>query len=278
MLFVFLPISTYAEENLRIGKIDLAKALILHPKMSFFDYERLGFYKKDLINKYNYVELNNSCDLSVSREEIELIRTRIKDLNNKLSKIPPIADNKNNVDEIYKIQTEITELKNKISDIEFDINNSDITNVIETQKLLSDISIDVFKAIKEVAEEENIYAIFNNSELSNNNFPASYNDRSVFKNNSLTVFDNPYYVFLSDALKASKSGEIPSSVNLSNWLEYSRDPSLFDRLPIKTSVFVLDGAEDVLMAVIKKIYLQHNISLEDYKRLEQVLDHMKRDK
>ena len=255
----FLNKISYAS-NINVGYIDLNKALILHPKMMYFDYNRLGFYKNKISKETNIYNSNNNIS------DIEPLKKRIRELNITLSKIPPT-----NEDNLINIQTEIDSLKKELSDLEFEINNNDITNVPETRIILSEISEEVFETINEIAEEQNLSVVLNNSDISYNTFPSTYVNRSAFKKTITSGLDNPYQLFMFDIFKAAKSGDTPSSINLSNWLEYSRDPSLVSDLPLKSQNIVIKGGKDILTDVLRRIYLKNNISSQNFQKLEMAL-------
>lgn len=256
-------------DNSDIGLIDLNKALILHPKMSFFDYSRLGFYKNKIDhNLIKNTSIQQDNDLKVN---IETIKRKIRDLKIKLSEIPTDSNNQYFKDEIINLQNKIERLETKLSDFEFNVANSDITTISETKEILAEISKEVIETINEIAEEHQLSIVINNSEISQNTFPISYNNRSAFKSGIIIGFGNPYYLFLSEAVNSTKTGNIPSSVNLSNWLEYARDPSVVNNLPLKSQSIAIKGGRDILSEVLKKIYLKNNISLKDYQKVEMAL-------
>ena len=217
----FLSNFCYAD-NSNIGFIDLNKALILHPKMIFFDYSRLGFYKNKIYKNTDTNVLNQENTIN-SNNNIEIIKSKIRDLKIKLSNIPTETNNQYFKDEIINIQNKIERLKIELSDIEFNIANSEITTISETKVILDEISKEVIETINEIAEEHQLSVVLNNSEISQKSFPLSYDDRSAFKSGIIIGLGSPYYLFLSEAINSAKTGDIPSSVNLSNWLEYARD-------------------------------------------------------
>ena len=77
ILLISISSICYAD-SCNIGKIDLNKALVLHPKMFFFDYKRLGFYKEHLNIKEN--QLNSSKNELDKSREIKSIKNTIKEL------------------------------------------------------------------------------------------------------------------------------------------------------------------------------------------------------
>ena len=260
----------YADSN-NIGKIDLNKALILHPKMAFFDYERLGFYKEHLDDGKNQL---SSTNIQIDKsEEIQSIKNKIRELKFKLNDIPPVTNGKSNEEEIKSLIAQIDSLTNKLTDIEFDITNNDITNVSETKEILSLISKEISNSIEEVAAEQNLSVVLNDSNLVANSFPDLYENRIVYKKNNSTVNigDNPYYLFLSESINSKKTGELPSSINLSNWLEYARNPNVVRSLPLRNQHLVISGSKDILLEVLKKVYLKNNCSLDKYQKIESVL-------
>lgn len=265
----FLSNFCYAD-NSNIGFIDLNKALILHPKMIFFDYSRLGFYKNKIYKNTDTNVLNQENTIN-SNNNIEIIKSKIRDLKIKLSNIPTETNNQYFKDEIINIQNKIERLKIELSDIEFNIANSEITTISETKVILDEISKEVIETINEIAEEHQLSVVLNNSEISQKSFPLSYDDRSAFKSGIIIGLGSPYYLFLSEAINSAKTGDIPSSVNLSNWLEYARDPSVIKNLPLKSQSIVVKGGRDILFEVLKKIYLKNNISKENYQQIEMAL-------
>ena len=152
------------------------------------------------------------------------------------------------------------------------------SSLITTKKILLEINNEVLETVKEIAKEKSLNIVFNDSVPNHKIFPDSYNDRSVFRNFGASSGNNAYYDFLSDSIRASKKGATPASINLSSWLEHSRDPKVIDSLPMNSQSFVINGAEDILLEVIKRIYSKYNIKEDIYKNIELALKEIKSDK
>lgn len=257
---LFFNYSCYAEND-NIGKINLGLALMLHPKMSLFDYNRLGFYK---------VEPDLSDD--EFEREIERLRTNTPDKKEEISaiksKISRLRNQPYDAEKEKYIESEINRLEEQIDSIEANLNNYDITNSSETQKILLNIQKEVIDTIKIVANENNLSIIFNDTVPYHNIFPSLFEDRSIFRDFGVNTGYKPYYSFLSSSIIGNA---MPSSISLSNWLEFAREPKLMDYLPLNSQPFVLDGAKDILQEVIKKIYSNYNIDDEVHKNIESVL-------
>ncbi len=279
MLSMFLLLSNnliFASEY-KAAKIDLSFILVLHPKMSLFDFNRLGFYKTELSlsNKEFYNEIRkirkNTIDEKIEIE-IKTIKNKIIELNKELNNLNKISKNstkESNKIAIQNISNQITLLRKRLKDIEFDAKNNEITKFDETKRILFEINNEVMESIKEVAKEQDISIVFNDSQVHKNSFPTPYETRSAFKKNKYKHFTNDYYEYLSIAVKLNEF-VLPSSVYLSQWLEMARLPDVIEILPFDYQHIVVGGAEDITMEVIKKIYCRYNISLDFYTRIEKI--------
>lgn len=275
LLFTFISSLCFCE-NYEIGKIDLAMALTLHPKMSLFDYNRLGFYKVDigLTDEDFYQKVFNLREKAQKRSNIiKNMREQIKDLGFKLNTLPKSSINyKENID---KILTRINELKEEIEKIEIEDDSTEITNFKETQTILSSINKEVNDCIKEIAKEQKLKVIFNDSIPIHNVFPLDYEQRNAFYRNSTNLSFNYYHIFLTESLKAKKEDNLPSSEHLSNWLEQARFPQSVSILPMNSQSLVLAGAKDILKDVLSKIYTKYGINKNILKNIELAITELK---
>lgn len=268
--------SSYAQTN-AVGQIDLELALILHPKMSLFDFKRLGFYKVnlDLSDKDFYKYINNLRRNTPDRSnELNIIKNNIKDLKIKSRNIYAKNRKQNSINENdYKeINNQIHKLEEKLADIEFDSKNYEITNIEETRKILSSIKKEVFEVIDDIAREKDLAVVLNNPvNHFNNDFPIEYENRIAFSQKHTNMYSEIYFQFLLGAELSKNDYTLPSSAYLSNWLEMSRNPEMINALPSTPQPFVFIGAKDILLDVLKKIYSKYNCPVEAYENIKEAV-------
>ena len=264
--FVAWPICSFAD-TCSIARIDLVTALTLHPQMSLFDYNRLGFYKvkfglSDL--EFNKKVKELIINAPNKDEEINKLTQDIENLKIEIKKLP---DKEENSAIKEKLSIQISEAQQKLEELNFAIDNPEITNLTETREILSKISKDVDEEIEKIAKEQKLDIVFNDWEPTNNILPDFYT-RKAFINCGKYGIVSEYYNYFTAANKYQQQQILPSSYFISNIFEYSKCPDFIKSLPLRSKPIILSETKDITLDVIKNIYSKYEISQEIIKNIE----------
>ncbi|MBQ2592157.1 MAG: OmpH family outer membrane protein [Candidatus Riflebacteria bacterium] len=281
LFFMFLITqSVWAINANEVATIDLSMALCLHPKMSLFDFNRIGFYKVEFglteeeFNAKTEVLRASAPDRS---DELNKIQKELDDVYNERSSF---SDYYVNADE-KKLKTleqlmqnsllKEKELNEKILDINHQTENFDLTSPKETLAIIEEIEKDIFEAINQVAEEENYSVVLNTTIPVPYTFEKNYINSEIYGQGIPGINFMLFYSFLSMNNLDSPIDEVPPSRDLINWLELTRYPKTVNLLPMKPYPLVLSGGKSILSSVMKKVYNKYNIKPAVYNVVDSVI-------
>jgi Skp family chaperone for outer membrane proteins len=276
----FVCQSVLAINASEVATIDLSMALCLHPKMSLFDFNRIGFYKVEFglteeeFNAKTEVLRASAPDRS---DELNKIQKELDDVYNERSSF---SDYYVNADE-KKLKTldqlmqnsllKEKELNEKILDINHQTENFDLTSPKETLAIIEEIEKDIFEAINQVAEEENYSVVLNTTIPVPYTFEKNYINSEIYGQGIPGINFMLFYSFLSMNNLDSPIDEVPPSRDLINWLELTRYPKTVNLLPMKPYPLVLSGGKSILSSVMKKVYNKYNIKPAVYNVVDSVI-------
>ncbi len=263
-----------------VATIDLTLALCLHPKMSLFDFERIGFYK---------VELGFTEEEFEAR--IEELRTSAPDRTEELKvlekELDALYEERETFSEYYVNTTEEKlkkleqlrlaskarekELNDKILEIEYQAENNDLTTPKETLVIIEQIEKDIFEAINQVVEEEKFSLVLNTTVPYPDIYKKNYNSGEIYGHGIPGINFMLFYSFLAMNNLDSPIDEVPPSRDLINWLELTRDPKTVILLPMKHYPLVLSGGKSILSSVVKKVYNKYKIKPAVYNVVDSVI-------
>ena len=263
-----------------VATIDLSMALCLHPKMSLFDFNRIGFYKVD----FGLTEEEFEASVAKLRESAP---DRSEELRNIQKEIDKLYEERNVFSEYYvdaneeklkKVEqlmeaslAKEKELNDKILEINHQTENYDLTSPKETLAIIEQIEKEIFEAIHQVAEEEKYSVVLNTT------IPVAYSYNKNYVNSEVYGQGIPginfmlFYSFLAMNNLDNPLDEVPPSRDVINWLELTRYPGTVNLLPMKPYPLVLSGGKSILSSVVKKIYNKYNIRPAVYNVVDSVI-------
>lgn len=268
-----------AAENLRIGKVDLALVVSLHPQMSLFDFDRMGFFKvppglsqdefNQKITALKKKPLSDNLDLKKNeyRKKISLLENEIRDLHKRIYNAT-LKQGKQIEAELKRVSAEMVELRNLLYDIQYQYHCPDLTGPSDTRKILAKIESEVLCEVKKCAKENGFDLILNNSVTSPVNYPLNYASGEMYGHGVPGIDYSLFYSFLANKSNILPTDEFPEMNNLINWLELTHYPKALNLLPIQPYPLVLAGGQDVSKKIVNRIYRKHHI---DGKVLDSVL-------
>lgn len=278
-----------AAEN-ETGKINLALAFSLHPRMSLFDFDRMGFFKvKPGLTEADFSKeiekLRKSPAVNDARKRKLEIEEQIRALDKQRAEISArmmdLVDQKtgqNFLEQIKQLAESQEILQNKLYDIKFEIECPDLTRPEETRKILNEIEAEVFSAIDKVASDLKLQVVLNSSLPYSLNYPQRYQSGPMFGQGIPGISFNIFYAFLTKQKNEVLPGhQPPSSRNLINWLELTSFPEAVNLLPIKPWPIVLKGGRNIISDVLKIVYEKHGIDKEIFATVDSVLHKIETD-
>ena len=254
----------------KICKIDLAKILALHPKMSLFDFNRLGFYKvnslklseEDFNKEINQIKNFKNIDYS----DLNNINSELKKI--KISLIKQKVALKQKKEESYKLMEDLHQKENKLlrqkENIEYSIINNDLTNVEETKKILEEIKNEVYSLILAHAKKENYEVVFNIS-LPSAKINSEYGEINQKRLSSFFYLNNFYKILNKKKVSLVQKQELTTS--LIRWLELVRSPLSLKRITNENLPILLYGGENIDKVIIQELYNKYELKNEIKEKL-----------
>lgn len=280
-IMIFAVKSVWAIKPNEVATIDLSMALCLHPKMSLFDFNRIGFYKVEFgLTEEEFKSKVAKIKASAPDRTDELIKIekQIENLNRERKSFSSYyvnadEDKLKKVDELLlESYAKEKELNDKILEINHQTENYDLTSPKETLKIITEIEKEIFEAINQVVEEEKYTLVLNTT------IPVAYTYEKNYINSEIYGQGIPgiefmlFYSFLAKNNLDNPLDETPPSRDVINWLELTRYPKAVNLLPIKPYPLVLTGGKSILSAVVKKIYKKYNVDSSVYNVVDSVIE------
>ena len=220
---IFILLSTqsvWAINANEVATIDLSMALCLHPKMSLFDFNRIGFYKVEFgLSEEEFNEKTYSLRASAPdrSEELNKLQKELDDLYEERNKISDLYVNideekQKKIDELMSASlAKEKELNDKILDINYQTMNYDLTSPSETRAILEEIEKDIFEAINQVVEEEKYSVVLNSTIPVPYTFTKNYYNSEIYGQGIPGINFMLFYSFLAMNNLASPLDEVPPS-------------------------------------------------------------------
>lgn len=289
ILLLFMAISpAFAENNSSIARIDLSLAVSLHPRMSLFDFDRMGFYKvTGGLNEKEFsqaiAELRNSPaitqamnlknqlekEITAMEKDRAILTSRLHGANQQQGEILS--------KEIQQVADKQENLRLQISDINYQIECPDLTTPAETRKLLDEVEQEILAAVASVARQQKYSVVLNSAVPYSTDYPARYKSGPMYGQGIPGINTHIFYSFLASSKTDAQAHEAPPSRNIINWLELTSFPEAVNLLPIRPWPIVLHGGQSILSDVIKLVYENHKISPELIQTVNSVIHKIEKD-
>ncbi len=276
---ISMPLSVYAAG---VATIDLSMAVSLHPRMSLFDFDRMGFFKVEPgLSREAFEEavarLKNSAAATTALEELQQLQQQLSGLDRRKSlqialfesAVP--AEREAAHKELEQIAVEESRLRGLISDSEHAAACPDLTDPATTRRYLAEIEAEVLAAVKKIAAEGRFDVVLNTTVPVPYGYPVRYQAGEMFGQGIPGINFSLFYAFLAKEHLAHPSDSAPPSRELINWLELTRFPDAVNLLPIRPYPLVLSGGECILARVMKIVYEAHKVDPEVFKVVESVI-------
>ncbi len=283
-LYYFLAcvlILNLVELRAETGKIDICIAVSLHPSMSLFDFDRMGFFKvspgldeeafaaaieklkrSPEINELREQKKNLENDYAALERQRALLSAKMGNVNQKQGE-----EIKQQINQVVESQLR---LRSQTDDLKYQIECPDLTSPTETREKLDSIENEVIETIKLIAREQKLSVVLNNSTPYTTGYPLKYLSGPLFGQGIPGIDYQLFYSFLAN--RRSEDSSPPSSRDIINWLELTHFPGAVDLLPVKPWPLVLHGGKSILRDVINHIYRKHNLSEEIIQTIDSVIN------
>ena len=282
LLFVAVIALPISATPAGIATIDLSMAVSLHPRMSLFDFDRMGFFKVEPgLTREAFDEavarLKNSTAAATALEGLQHLQQQLAELDRRksvkialcTSAMP--AERETAQKELEIISAEEDRLRGLIADSEHAAACPDLTDPATTRKYLAEIEVEILAAVRKVAAEERFDAVLNTTVPVPYGYPVRYQAGEMFGQGIPGINFSLFYAFLAKEHLAHPSDSAPPSRELINWLELTRFPDAVNLLPIRPYPLVLSGGECILARVMKMVYENHKVDPEVFKVVESVI-------
>lgn len=283
-LFIFLVIFSLGlcaaqAQTIKIGKVDLGLVISIHPHMSLFDFDRMGFFKisagltqAEFQQKLEQLR-SAPVDRKLAADQQRMIQ-QIRDLDKKKAGLLEAMVGVSS-EQGRKIEAQLKELaaaekslRDGLHDIEYQQNCPDLTPPEQTRKRLDSIENEVLAELGKLVKEKGYDLVLNSSITVPFNYRQRYKSGALFGLGVPGVDFSLFYAFLANKEHVLPTDENPESRNLINWLELINHPDALSMLPLKPYPLVLAGGDDLSNELVARIYRRHNI---DEKVLDSVM-------
>ena len=278
---VVLPF-TAAAAAAGVATIDLSMAVSLHPRMSLFDFDRMGFFKVEPgLTREAFDEavakLKNSASATAAIEELQRLQQQLTELDRRksmqialfASTIP--TEREAAQKELEIIAAEEERLRGLIADSELAAACPDLTDPATTRRYLAEIEAEILAAVRKAAVDGGYTLVLNATVPVPYGYPVRYQAGEMFGQGIPGINFSLFYAFLAKEHLAHPSDAAPPSRELINWLELTRFPDAVNLLPIRPYPLVLSGGECILARVMKIVYDNHKVDPEVFKVVESVI-------
>jgi len=265
-----------------VATIDLSMAVSLHPRMSLFDFDRMGFFKVEPgLPREAFEEavakLKNSASAATALEELQQLQQQLTQLDRRKSlqialfgsTLP--AEREAAQKELETIASEEDRLRGLIADGEHAAACPDLTDPATTRSYLAEIEAEILAAVRKAAAEGSFNVVLNTTVPVPYGYPVRYHAGEMFGQGIPGINFSLFYAFLAKEHLAHPSDAAPPSRELINWLELARFPDAINLLPIRPYPLVLSGGECILARVMKIVYENHKVDPEVFKVVESVI-------
>ena len=280
LLMAFIPQSLWAINAGEVATIDLSMALCLHPKMSLFDFNRVGFYKVE----FGLTEEEFEAKIAALRasapnrtQELQNIEKELEEVYKERSSFSEYYVNadEEKLNKLEKLRlaslAKEKELNDKILEINHQTDNFDLTSPRETLAIIEEIEKDIFEAINQVAEEEKYTVVLNSTIAVPYTYTKNYINSEIYGQGIPGINFTLFYSFLAMNNLDNPLDEVPPSRDLINWLELTRYPGTVNLLPMKPYPLVLSGGKSILSSVMKKVYNKYNVKSAVFNVVDSVI-------
>lgn len=265
--FIFSVNTLFALNASDVATINYDLVFNLHPKMSLFDFDRIGFYRVELglgVDEFKKAteELkakprDNSKEISKLKEELDkTIDEAAKYQREYIYELDDLKKVNSFVNNMKEYASKKEEIQNQIDTLEWESRNSDLTTRKETLATLKEIRTEIDDIIKDVVKEKNYTMCLNTSILA----PYKFNYQSiefVGYQGIPSVNLDLYHAF--DKRKIEAKPKIKND-DFATKRYYELTGLNEDTLPITNHPIVLSGGKSISVEVVKRIYKKHNIS------------------
>ena len=271
--------SDKALNDVKIGTIDLEQAFVLHPKMALYNSKKIGFNKYKIglsemeSDEYNLKLKDNAPDKS---SELDKLKKEMETLDNEEYSFYQKLTQGIVVEDINKRRKIIREqrdlLLTKIFDLEYNIENPELTSPEETIKIFNEIYDDIADSIKSVVKEKNIKILLNKNFITTCDYRYIYKARSIMGLGHSGINFSLFYAFYNDKNLSSPFKDNNNGYMSKRWfglIDVKPDEDYF--LYLNPYPTVLTGGESILKDVVKSYYKKYEIDSNAIPVLESVL-------
>jgi len=264
------PIHAESQRMEKIGKVNLGLAVSLHPRMSLFNFQHLGFYRVPL--GLSPTEFDAAVAKGIASSPPSSPAPRIDDLNSKLSEIAEkkqllfqklTASESGNAairQQLSDLARQTREFCDERSELEFAMAHPELTAPDETRKVLAEIEREVMGILNEIAKGKKYDLVLNSTIPVPFGFPLTYHSGNTFGKGVSGVDQQLFYALFAgqdDPMNPQTPDE-----RFSRWIQLTNHPDVQAFLPIKPWPLVIRGGEDFTKDVVEKLYARNRIPAE----------------
>lgn len=258
-----------SEVRTKTAKINLGIAASLHPRMSLFDFQNLGFYNVPLgLSKEAFAEAvartvaTSSEKLNRRLEELDGELSEITRKKQTLFQVSAAAEpgNASLRKQLAALDDQARRLRIERRETEFAIEHPELTPPPETRSILKDIDREVMEAVRSVATEKGYDVVLNSTFPVPFGYPLTYRTGKEFGRGVSGLEQQVFYALTAnhDDLDQQETKED----RFSTWLQLTGHPETQRFLPIQPWPLVVHGGESITADVVRTLYQRYRISPE----------------
>jgi len=276
------------------GVVDLTVVTALHPLMSLYDFNRMGFVNVEFgldpkalhEQRQKLLKLGEEARSELDKE-LAAINRDYSSLKQKqfilMNDLQKATDEKAKEELLQKTEEknrQISELWQKRNLISFKLANPDLMLPEQTAEMLRRIEKEVQTTVAQVAEEKGFGLVLNAAVPDNGRRNMQRSFEILTDRNLSHAETDLYYAFLANSPESAQqkkerehaSSGIDEVSGAGKWLEQSRQPAVQEQLPINPHPLVLHGGIDITAEVVKSLLKKYDCDEEVITRLETILN------
>jgi hypothetical protein len=258
-----------------IGKVNVGLVASLHPRMSLFDFQTLGFFRVPL--GLSAEQFKAAVESARGQGDTKSLLKRLQALDDQLIHLTgrkqAVFQEGQTPDqarlELAGLDSEAARLREERIEIEFSLRFPHLTPPAETRAILDEIEAEVMALVKAVAEERRVAVVLNTT------LPLPFEGRRrYFEGNQYGQgFPGLNHRLFYSILANGEDPDFPKSMDerMNQWLHWTGHPEVQNVLPVKPWPLVLAGGEDLTSEIIRRLYQAHKIPDEVFATLNRVL-------
>ncbi|OQA06689.1 MAG: hypothetical protein BWY66_01742 [bacterium ADurb.Bin374] len=252
----------------KTAKINLGIAASLHPRMSLFDFQNLGFFKVPLgLSSEAFSEAVARSAVAASSQELN---KRLEELDGELSEVTrkkqALFQSSANAEpgneaartQLAALDEQARRLRIERSETEFAIEHPELTTPSETRKILQEIDRELMDVVRGIATKNGYDVVLNSTFPVPFGYPLTYRTGKEFGRGVSGLEQQVFYALTANHEDTNQTQTKEDRFSI--WLQLTGHPETQRFLPLQPWPLVVHGGESITADVVRTLYTRYRIS------------------